>query len=302
MPNALVGSQQQVSHKVLKHTTLYTSTFTSSRPRSSSPIWDSSPQVDLICTTPSVPGVHLPVQYAISTGSQKQYVGPVRHAPSTTSTGTVKALEAWCKSMDLPDAVLSRLQEEQFQHPQHLVHLNRSELARIVHGLKLGVQASFHHSVHLLRTSVEPHEDAPSFHQTATLEDAAQHGMGRLFGLDETVAPARARAKHVRTETISTNNDYNNDYDDIEALMTRNLSVQTLREENVHGALGGAPPAIARTLDEDAREAHDRQPAWAVAEDAEVDRRHIGLSLGVSSGPERREFAADTQWCDESPA
>lgn len=295
MPNPLLGNQQQVSHKVLKHTTLYTSTFTSSRPRSSSPIWDNSPQVELICSTPSVPSMHVPIQYSISTGSQKQYVGSVKHAPSSTITGTVKALESWCKSMDLPDVVLARLQEEQFQHPAHLVHLNRSELARIVAGLKLGVQANFYHSVHLLRTSAEEaQEEQPSFHQPATLEDGAPHGMGRLVGLEEMKAPPRTRAKHVRTETISTNNDY----DDIEALLTRNLSVQTLREENVHGAVG-VPSVIARTLDEDAQEAYDPQPVKAAAEDAEVDRRHAGLSRGVCGEPAEHGFAVDPCGCDD---
>mmetsp|Transcript_126775 Transcript_126775/g.358656 ORF Transcript_126775/g.358656 Transcript_126775/m.358656 type:complete len:405 (-) Transcript_126775:127-1341(-) len=61
------------------------------------------------------------------------------------------SMAAWCQSRGLPDEVLQRLLAERFQCPEHLVHLRKRDLDKIVGGMKLGVKGSFYHSVHLLK-------------------------------------------------------------------------------------------------------------------------------------------------------
>lgn len=63
------------------------------------------------------------------------------------------ALESWCKSMELADEIFQRLRSERVRNPEHLVHLEKADLACFVDGLKLGEKGCFYHAVHLLKVA-----------------------------------------------------------------------------------------------------------------------------------------------------
>merc|ERR1711997_847509 len=39
------------------------------------------------------------------------------------------ALESWCRSMELADEIFQRLRNERVRNPEHLVHLEKADLA-----------------------------------------------------------------------------------------------------------------------------------------------------------------------------
>jgi len=62
-----------------------------------------------------------------------------------------EALRPWCASHGMSEDVLDRLRSEDVWCPDDLAHLDRSDLADIVRGMKKGVQGRFYSAVHGLR-------------------------------------------------------------------------------------------------------------------------------------------------------
>merc|ERR1719222_41827 len=58
--------------------------------------------------------------------------------PTEPSSGDCATLEAWCRSVDVADAVLQRLRDECVRCPEHLIHMDEQDEQRMVAGLKLG--------------------------------------------------------------------------------------------------------------------------------------------------------------------